>query len=180
MLKNVMFWFLAFAGGLMAMLAAMRLSEHASFDLLETADIGATNAQNAGGYLSMKAYARALAYVEIGTWNATDDLDECRLQQASTSTGTGVKDLTTDASGGNYDTDNPVDADGDFVVIEVRAEDLDIGNGFEHIRLYVAEAGDTGTDNVTAVLVRYGYSYPQKELQGAASTGSQIYVDTNS
>lgn len=154
----------------------MRLSEHASFDLLETTDIGGTNASNGGGYLSMKNYARACAYVEIGTWNASDDLDECRLQQASDSSGTGVKDLTTDASGGNYDTDNPVDADGDFVVIEIRAEDMDIDSGFEHIRLYVAEAGNSGTDNVTGVVIRYGYSYPKKEVQGAASTGSQVYV----
>lgn len=159
-------------------MAAMRLSEHCSVDLLETTDIGGTNAQNAGGYLSMKDYPRVSGYVEIGTWNSTDDLDECRLQQASDSSGTGVKDLTTDASGGNYDTDNPVDADGDFVIIEVRGEDLDVDNVFNHIRLYVAEGGNTGADNVTGVVSRYGYSYPQKELQGAASTGSKVYVDT--
>ena len=159
---------------------SMRLSEHAATDLLETADIGGTNASNAGSYLSMKDYARCYARVELGTWNGTDDLDGCQLQQASDSSGTGVKDLTTDASGGNYDTDNPIDADGDFVVIEVRGEDLDINNGFEHVRLLVSEAGNSGTDNITGVLARYGYAYPQKELQGAASTGSQVYVDTNS
>lgn len=156
----------------------IRLSEHCAVDLLETTDIGGTNAQNAGGYLSMKDYPQVSAYVEIGTWNSTDDLDECRIEQASDSSGTGVKDLTTDASGGNYDTDNPVDADGDFVIIEVRGEDLDVDNLFNHVRLYVAEAGNTGADNVTGVVSRYGYSYPQKELQGAAVTGSKVYVDT--
>ena len=158
---------------------SMRLSEHAATDFLEQADIGGTNAQNAGGYLSMTDYARAYARVELGTWNGTDDLDECRFQQASDSSGTGVKDLTTDASGGNYDTDNPIDADGDFVVIEVRGEDFDIDSSFEHIRLYVAEAGNSGTDNIFGVVARYGYAYPQKELQGAASTGSQVYVSTD-
>ena len=157
---------------------SMRLSEHASFDLLETSDIGGTNAQNAGGWLSMQDYARVMAYVEIGTWDSSDDLDECRIQQASDSSGTGAKDLTSDASGGNYDTDSPVDADGDFVVIECRAEDLDVDSGFTHVRLYVAEGGNTGTDNVTGVIIRYGYAYPKKELQGAASSGSQVYVDT--
>ena len=156
---------------------SMRLSEHASFDLLETSDIGGTNAQNAGGYLSMKNYSRVMALVVLGTWNASDDLDECRLQQATDSSGTSVKDFTTDASGGDYDTDNPIDADGDFVIIEARAEDLDVDNGFDHIRLYVAEGGNSGTDNVTGVVVRYGYAYPKKELQGAASTGSQVYVN---
>ena len=155
---------------------AMRLSEHVSIDLLDTADIGGTNAQNNGSYLSMKNYSRVMAYVEIGTWDSSDDLDECRLQQATDSSGTSVKDFTTDASGGDYDTDNPVDADGDFVIIEARAEDMDVDNGFDFIRLYVAEGGNTGADNVTGVVVRYGYAYPKKELQGAASTGSKVYV----
>jgi len=155
-----------------------RLSEHMSVDLLPTTDIGGTNAQNSGGYLAMKNYMRAMMYVEIGTWNSSDDLDECRIQQASSSSGTGVKDLTTDASGGNYDTDNPVDADGDFVIIEIRGEDLDVDNGFNFIRLFVAEAGNTGQDDITGFINRYEYRYPQKELQGAAVTGSKVYVDT--
>ena len=158
---------------------SQRLSEHASIDMMVEQDIGGTNAQNDGGYLSMKNYARALFYVELGTWDSGDDLDECRIQQATDSSGTSVKDLTTDASGGNYDTDAPIDADGDFVVIEIRAEDLDVDNGFDYIRGYVAEGGNSGVDNVMGVLIRYGYAYPKKELQGAASTGSQVYVDIN-
>jgi hypothetical protein len=156
---------------------SMGLSEHASIDLLDLADIGGTNAQNNGGWLSMKNFARVMAYVEIGTWNSGDDLDECRLQQATDSSGTSAKDLTTDASGGNYDTDNPVDADGDFVVLEARSEDLDTTNGFDHVRLYVAEGGNSGVDNVAGVLIRYGSAYPKKEVQGAASTGSKVYVN---
>ena len=156
---------------------SMRLSEHASFDLLETSDIGGTNAQNSGGWLPMKNYSRVCAYVEIGTWDSSDDLDECRLQQATDSSGTSAKDLTTDASGGDYDTDAPIDSDGDFCIIEARAEDLDVDNGFDHIRLYVAEGGNTGTDNVTGVVIRYGYAYPKKELQGAAVSGSKVYVN---
>jgi len=161
-----------------------RMSEVADFDLMETADIGGSNAQNSGGYLPMTNYARAVWYVELGTWDSSDDLDECRLQQAVDSSGTSVKDLTTDASGGNYDTDNPVDADGDFVVVEVRAEDLDTGttaaSSFDHVRGYVAEAGNTGVDNITGILQRHGYQYPQKELPGAAVTGSKVYVTTSS
>ena len=158
---------------------SQRLSEHASIDLMDLADIGGTNAQNNGGYLSMKNYSRVMAYVEIGTFDSGDDLDECRLQQATDSSGTSVKDLTSDASGGNYDTDNPVDADGDFVVLEARAEDFDVDNGVDYVRLYVAEGGNSGTDNVAGVVIRYGYAYPKKELQGAARTGSQVYVDIN-
>jgi len=165
----------------------MRLSEHGTFHDLDNIagadgepgrqDIGATNAQT--DYVEMKNYDRAVFFVVLGTWNSSDDLDECRIQQATNTSGGSVKDLTTDASGGNYDTDNPIDADGDFVIIEVRAEDLDVDNAFDVIRGYVAEGGNTGTDNIAGFLVQYGYAYPQKELQGAASTGSQVYVDTN-
>ena len=56
---------------------------------------------------------------------------------------------------------------------------MDVDNGFDYIRLYVAEGGNTGTDNVAGVVIRYGYAYPKKELQGAASTGAQVYVDVN-
>lgn len=163
-----------------------RLTEHSTiYDLDNIAgsdgepgrqDIGATNAQT--DYKSVQNFARVMAWCVLGTWNSSDDLDECRLQQATSTAGGSVKDLTTDASGGNYDTDNPIDADGDFVIIEARSEDFDIDSLFNVVRFYCAEGGDSGTDNIAAVMVLYGYAYPKKELQGAASTGSQVYVDT--
>ena len=154
--------------------AGYQLGDDAAVTLLETTDIGGTNA--ATGWVSMAEFERVLGYVEIGTWNATDDLDECRLEQATDADGTGAKDLTTDASGGNYDTDNPVDADGDFVILQAKASDLDVAGGFTHVRLYVAEAGNTGVDNVTAFLVRYGARSKHAQKNGAAVTGSKVYV----
>lgn len=150
------------------------MSHDAAFTLLETADIGGTNAST--GWVSMAEFERVCAYVELGTWNAGDDLDECRLEQGQGASGTNPKDLTTDASGGNYDTDNPIDADGDFVILEAQAEDLDTANGYTHVRLYVAEGGNTGTDNVTGVLIRYGARMKHAEKNGAAVTGSKVYV----
>jgi hypothetical protein len=150
------------------------LSNDAAISLLETADIGGTNA--ATPWVSMAGFKRIFAYAEIGTWNATDDLDECRLEQAQDSSGTNAKDLTTDASAGNYDTSNPVDADGDFVILEALAEDLDTENGFTFVRLYLAEGGNTGVDNVTAFLIRYCAEQKYKERNGAAVTGSKVYV----
>lgn len=149
-------------------------SHDMAFTLIETADIGGANAASA--WLDMAEFERIIAYVEIGTWNATDDLDECRFQQATDAAGTGAKDLTTDASGGNYDTDNPVDADGDFVVLEAKKEDLDVAGGFRYVRLYLAEGGNTGVDNVTACIVRHGANNKRKQIQGAAVTGSRVYV----
>ena len=156
-----------------------RLSEHATFDFMETADIGGTNAQNAGGDIAMANYRRVMAYVEIGTWNVTDNLDTAQLQQALTSGGGTRVDLTTSASGGNYDTDNPVDADGDFVVFEAKGEDFTVNTLCAFVRLNVAASTDNGTDNVTGVLIRYQFQRRVKELQGAAVTGEKVYVDTN-
>jgi len=150
------------------------LSHDVSVDILETADIGGTNASTA--WVSMKDFAAIFAKVILGTWNASDDLDECRLEQAKDVGGTDAKDLTTDASAGNYDTDNPIDADGNTVVLEAKAEDLDTENGFTFVRLYVAEGGNSGTDNVTGLLVRYGAAYKKAQLEAAAAVGAVVYV----
>lgn len=151
-----------------------QMSHDVAVSLLETSDIGGTNA--ATSWVSMAEYSRIFAYFEIGTWNATDDLDECRLEQATDASGTGAKDLTTDASAGDYDTANPVDADGDFVILEAKAEDMDVAGGFTHVRAYVAEGGNTGVDNVTGFLLRYGAKHKTKQKNGAAVTGSKVYV----
>ena len=157
----------------------MRLSEHAAVSMLDpsSGDVGGTTL--ATGWVSMKNYARAMAHVELGTWDSSDDLDHCRIEQAVNSSGGSSKELTTDASGGNYDTDSPVDADGNSVTIEIRAEDLDVDGGFNHIRFVVGEDGDTGVDQLAGFLMRYGYAHPQKEvLAGAASAGAVVYVDS--
>ena len=171
---------------------AERLSEHSIWSVVEpgstraaTIDIG--SATNNSAYVSMLSFARCILQVELGTFNATDTLDEVRIQQADTSSGGNVKDLTTDASGGNYDTDNQIGSDGDFVVIEVRGEDLDLdiiatsGSGslpFYFVRALVKEDDDGGQDDCFGQLIRYGSSYMRKELQGAAASASKVYVDT--
>ena len=162
----------------------MRLSEHellSPIDLLNAVDndpflvdIGGTNGET--GWEDTKNYSRARAYLEIGTWNATDDVDESKIQSGTTSSGGTTAEVTTDASGGDYDTDNPIDADGDFIVTEIRMEDMAVDSSARWIRYYIAEGGNTGVDNAGGLLSLYGYAYPQKELQGAATTGSKVYV----
>ena len=152
-----------------------------SFPFTET-DIGGTNSAGSDDtvhWVSMANFRSFLCMVELGTWDSSDDLDTCKLQQAQDASGTGVKDLTTSASGGNYDTDNPVDADGDQVFLEVQADDLDVDNGFDHVRVYLAEAGNTGVDNVSAVYLRAHARDAYSNLPGAAVTGSLVYVSTN-
>lgn len=139
--------------------------------VLETSDIRGANAQ--AGAVDMRKWNRVFAYVEVGTWDATDDLDECRLEQGD---GTNWKDLTTDASAGDYDTANPVDADGDWVILEATDEDLDVANGFYLVRLYVAEGGNTGVDNVTGFIMGCGAKTKSSQKNGTAVTGSKVYV----
>lgn len=154
------------------------MGDDVAVTFLETADIGGTNASTS--WVSMAGFERVYAKVIIGTWDSSDDLDECRLEQATDASGTGAKDLTTDASGGNYDTANPVDADGDTVVLQAKVSDMDVAGGFTHVRLYVAEAGNTGVDNITGVLVRYGAKDKYVQREAAAVTGSVVYVTPQS
>jgi len=156
-----------------------RLSEDGVFDIVSPSatDVGGTTAATA--YRSVKNFNRVCTYVELGTWNASDDLDHCRLEAAQDTSGTGSGELTSDASGGNYDTDSPIDADGDFVIIEARGEQLDVEGADVTIRSVVGEDGNSGVDDVMACQVAYGAAYRQKEQQGAASSGSKVYVDPN-
>lgn len=152
--------------------------KHMSDDLvdvafLETTDIGGTNAQF--GDVDMRKCERVYARVEVGTWNATDDLDECRLEQGDA--GGNWKDLTDDsAASAGYDTSNPVDADGDVVVLEACAEDLDRENGFYRVRGYVAEGGNNGVDNVTGVIFGHNSKLKYAHREAAPATGSKVYV----
>tara|TARA_R110000824_G_scaffold126285_4_gene285809 strand:+ start:2130 stop:2600 length:471 start_codon:yes stop_codon:yes gene_type:complete len=149
-------------------------SEDMAFTPLEQADIGGTSATTS--YVSMEGFNRATGYVELGTFDSGDDLDTCGILQATDSSGTSSKDLTTSASGGNYDTDAPIDADGNFVIIDIRAEDLDTDNGFTHIALTTAEGGNSGTDNVFGMLIRHDAKHKAKQKNGSASAGAQVYV----
>ena len=158
----------------------MELTQTCKFVILETADIGGTNTGAVGNwaaYHNVSHYDHITAIVEVGTWNASDDLDECKLQQYD---GTTAKDLTTVGSGStyDYDTDNMVDADGDQVIIECPVTKLDAANGFNQVRLYCAEGGNTGTDNVSGVLILSKARDKKKELHKTAATGSVVYVRT--
>lgn len=157
-----------------------RLSECAAVTPLPTVDIGGSNTadQDAtywAAWQDMRDYEQVYAKVRLGTWNAADDLDTCKLQQATSAAGADAKDLTTSASGGDYDTDNPIDATGNTVVLEARKADLDVAGGFRYVRVYCAETGNTGTDNIDGVLIRHcaNESYGQREA--AASTGAVAY-----
>ena len=161
----------------------LHMSHDAKVILLPDADIGGTNTAAIDATYwapahDVRGYHDIYAKVRLGTWNAADDLDTCKLQQCTAADGTGAKDLTTSASGGDYDTDYPVDAVTNTVVFDVRTSQMDIANGYYYVRLYAAEGGNTGTDNVSGVIILYNAREKQAEKEAAASSGVTVYVTT--
>lgn len=94
---------------------------------------------HATAYVSLANYHRAVLILNVGDMAAGATVD-AGIQQASDNTGTGVKAIS-----GKTIT-QLTQAGGDassFVVIELRTEELDVTNGFEHVRFYVTTAVNT-------------------------------------
>jgi hypothetical protein len=160
---------------------ACRLSECAMVVVLPTVSIRNTNSAAAettywAAWQDMRDFEHIYAKLQVGaTFNAADNVTTCKLQQATSAAGAGAKDLTTSASGGDYDTDNPVDAAGNTVVLEARKADLDVTNGFRYVRLYAASTDNTGVDNVEGVLVLHCANEKYAQKEAAAAVGEVVY-----
>lgn len=127
---------------------------------LMTTDIGGTNATSA--YFDIKGYGAITFIIQLGdqagaNWDATatDDLTECYLKQATSTAGASAKAIT----GAEINTD--LDAVGEIGALTVRANALDIANGFDCVGCYVSENGNTAVDYVTiwALLHEAQYHY---------------------
>ncbi len=133
-------------------------------------DVGATVAHTA--WVQMRDFDRVFAFVVIGTtFNASDELDTCNLQQATSSSGAGAKDLTT----------SPGDAScprlaGDIAIIEARGEDLDVNAGYKYVRLTVGASDNTGTDEVCGYMTVHAGENAKQHQQGAPSV-NLLYID---
>lgn len=124
------------------MLPNARISEQLS--LLATID---PVSQAAGtvttGWLSAAQFERFMASIRTGTLGASATVD-AKLQQATDSGGTGVKDVTGKAI------TQIVKASGDNkqALINLRAEELDTNGGFSYFRLSITVG--TATSLITA------------------------------
>jgi len=161
----------------------MNLVENAKVILLPDADIGGTDTAAIDATYwapahDVRPFHRIYAQLRVGTWNATDDVDTCKLQQCTSAAGAGAKDLTTSGSGSayDYDTDAPVDAVTNTVTFDLPTDLLDIANGFYYVRLYAAETGNTGTDNVSGAIVLYNARDKYEERGAAAAAGEIVYI----
>ena len=141
-----------------------------------------TNVQTA--WIDMAEYDRVYAFVQCdhATWNGSDGLTTLKFQQCTAkasayAAGTGTKDLTTSGAGLNYNTTNDtLTASDSIAIVECRAEDMDVSNGFRYVRLYAASTGNTGADNLFGFAIAYNAVHRRKQLQGAYAAATQVYV----
>ena len=155
------------------MAGGYQLSSDCVISMINTTDIGGTSVSLAT-WLDMSGFESCFVYVEVGTWDSGDDLDECRIEAASNNSGSNNVEVTTDASGGNYDTDAPVDADGDWVILEIRNEDLPVGKPF--VNFVLGEGGNTGVVNINAFMVLYNAKEKYAQRNATAVAGQKVYV----
>lgn len=88
------------------------------------------------GWVSMATFNAIMAVLQVGAMTLNGTVD-AKLQQASDSAGTGAKDITGKAI--TQLTQAGTD-DNKQVVINCRAEELDVDNSFTHVRLSVTVA----------------------------------------
>jgi len=82
------------------------------------------------GYIDMALFDQVMALVAAGVLGVSGTLD-AKLEQAQDAAGTGVKDITGKAITQFVKASN----DDDQAIINCRAEELDVANGFSFVRL---------------------------------------------
>jgi hypothetical protein len=132
---------------------------------------------NTGDYVSMKGYDRCTVLVYKAAGVAGDD-PVITMTQAQDVAGTGVKALNftrvdskvgaqtgvgvfttnTQAAGNTYTDLVSAEAQGLFA-IEFKAEDLDVNNGFDCLKVAVPDTGAGGAQLLTALYVLRGARY---------------------
>jgi len=88
------------------------------------------------GWIAAKDFHNFMAIVQTGTM-ATNSTVDAKLQQATDSSGTGVKDITGKAI--TQLTEAGTDSDKQ-VIINLKQEELDVQNGFDYFRLSITVA----------------------------------------
>lgn len=100
-------------------------------------------------WVDMSKFERIMAIAMVGTLGEGAEFD-AKLQQASDSSGTGAKDITGKAITQWTEDTSPVSEDKQ-AVINCRADELDVTNGFTHARLRIT-VGTASSDGGAVIL----------------------------
>lgn len=106
---------------------------------------GAANTYTSG-WVSMATYEAILAAVQWGAIAATGLVD-AKLEQATNAAGAGAKDITNKAI-----TQVTGSQDNGQALINLRSDELDVENGFDHVRLSIT-VGDTASPTAATALI---------------------------
>jgi len=101
------------------------------------------------GWVDMSDFERIMAIVMLGTLGESAEFD-AKLQQASDSSGTGAKDITGKAITQISEDVSPAPSDKQ-AIINCRADELDVTNGFTHVRLRIT-VGAASTDGGAVIV----------------------------
>ena len=115
-------------------------------------------------WISMATFAAIQAIVLAGTLGTNATLD-AKLEQAQDSGGTGAKDVTGKAitqltQAGTDDSDKQA-------IINCRSDELDVNNGFTHVRLSMTVA-TASSDSAGLVLGHYARYQPAADAASVA------------
>ena len=138
-------------------------------------DIGGTNASS--NWADIADFDRVFAIITLGTYTGADVPSTFKLEQATSSSGAGKKDVTTSGADTtyNYDSTYGPDAAGDTLIAECRAEDLDSSGGFHFVRVYIAATGNTNVDDVQGFLMLHNKAHRLPQVQGATAAATDTY-----
>ena len=124
------------------------------------------NTANTSAYVDVGDYDRVVAVLEVG---ATDTTVDFKLVQATDSSGTGSKDITSAAITQLSATD-----DNKQVAIELEVRKLDINNGFNYVAA-VTTVGN-GTTGATVAVAIYGVGPGSRPVSQPAPFAQQVVV----
>jgi hypothetical protein len=115
------------------------------------------------GWIAMSKFEKLMAVVMAGELGTNATLD-AKLQQATDSSGTGAKDITgkavTQLTQAGTDSDKQA-------VINLTADELDVSNGFDYVRLSMTVA--TATSDAGAIVLGFDARYAPASDNDASS-----------
>lgn len=123
------------------------------------------------GWVKASDFNSFLGVAFAGTLGSSATFD-AKIEQASDGSGTGAKDLagsdiTQLTQGGTDQSDNQA-------LIQFRADDLDVDNGFTHVRLSITVGA--ATSDAAGVLLGFGPRYGPASDSDAASVAEIVTV----